>query len=237
MTPLMYAVASAGRAKNSGLFGAPLNCGREGFISTADLLIANRADLRAKNQDGSTALMLAAESQVNTQPMVKHLMRKNNVNDRNRKDSNRTVLMEALLEGGVDGALALLESKDIKVNLRDINGGTAFMYAASLAPSCNPKAPDKRVLETLLGKLSEKGARINDEDDAGNTALCYVKAGQADLAAEKKSSKKSNWKLFGKSETVDPTIAVLKSLGAMEGENGCNFGVQTYKHLKAHQIR
>ncbi|MFA5162725.1 MAG: ankyrin repeat domain-containing protein [Elusimicrobiales bacterium] len=236
MTPLMYAVESARLKRGKGLFGVIPKAGAKPFRETAEMLLSKGADINARNNDGSTALTLAARNTAVMQDAVRFLSRPETVNYRNKSDFNRTVLMEALLDGGADGAMTLLESDEIHINARDKSGETPLMFAASLGHgSLSGRTPDFRAIETLIRKMAAKGADINARDRHGNTALCYAQACVTDEKSVKRSGVLSS--VFGKTSVPERVVALLKSLGAKTPEEGCDYQYPTCRHLRARPLQ
>jgi ankyrin repeat protein len=119
------------------------------------LLIANRADVNAKNSDGETALWMTAlrSSRKESCEMAKMLL--HNGADPNIKDKNgRTALMWASEHGPVELVRLLLDKG------ADANDGVSLFYGV---------LNKKHKLE-VVKLLLNKGANVNKQSD-GFTAL------------------------------------------------------------------
>ena len=140
--------------------------GRE---KTAKQLLEHGADVNAKNNDGRTALMVAASSALMSassercEKTVKLLLEHGaDVNAKN--NDGRTALMEAVGWRIENNNAKLLLEHGADVNAKDNSGGTALMKAASAGHEKNA---------TLL---LEHGADADLRNAAGMTALMIARA-------------------------------------------------------------
>jgi serine/threonine protein kinase len=166
--------------------GAKLNLLSAAFIDSKDLvelLIANGADINAKNKNGSTALLLAVKNQ--NYEIVELLIAKGA--DINARDNdNKRPLME------VDNlAIAkLLVSKGADINTRDNYGNTPLMTVDNSeilkllinhGADVNFKNKEGRTplmsvnISKIAELLIEHGADVNAKDNYGNTPLITAK--------------------------------------------------------------
>ncbi|HZE70651.1 MAG TPA: ankyrin repeat domain-containing protein [Pyrinomonadaceae bacterium] len=122
-----------------------------------NLLLANKTNVDAADDEGNTSLMLAAKG--NRDEIVKLLLEHNaSVNIRN-KDQKTALLFAA--EDGHTQVAELLLAKGADVSVRDAKGMTALLLAAE----------DSYAQEDLVKLLLAKGAEPNVTDSQGNTAL------------------------------------------------------------------
>ena len=133
---------------------------KEKFLEFAKLLIDAGADVNAKDNDGLTALMVAANNR--NSEVVQELI--NAGADVNAKSFvGMTALMFAAKKGDSKITKALMNA-GADVNAKDMNGSTPLIYAAT-----SNKNPE--VIRTLV----ELGADVNAKDNEGNTALSIAK--------------------------------------------------------------
>jgi uncharacterized protein len=190
------------------LGGRPLSrAARSGHLDMVDLLLQRGAPIDARDLSGATALYVAAErGQV---AVVQRLIDKGaDVNLKGRSGTSplaaaafagRNQVVKMLLAHGADGRAAddtgkppivyaaaggaldivrQLLTQDIDVNARYANDLTLLMWASG---------PDQNVAEPqalqVVSYLIEAGARIDDRDDRGRTALMIAAEGNhADIA-------------------------------------------------------
>jgi ankyrin repeat protein len=118
-----------------------------------------KKDVDIQDQDGKTALMIAAESD---RMKIFQLLLESGKADVNAQDKDgNTTLMYAITCGCLVTIQFLLESGKAEVNAQDKNGNTALMLAASFG--------HKEVVKLLLGKL--EGKDINTQNRHCDTAL------------------------------------------------------------------
>lgn len=187
----------------------PIGITLEGHLKTAGYLIDQGADVNAKNNDGCTALLLAA--QLNKKELVELLLSKGA--DVNAPDQRgQTALMAAAIQGQPEVVCPLIR-KGAKLDTKDAEGNTALWYAekfrngevatllqnpcpAGSGPSFkenagSPGKPMDRKMESerVLEKLIES---LRDQDPA-------IRTESARRLGELKDSR-----------TVAPLIAALK---------------------------
>lgn len=128
-----------------------------------DMLIKAGADVNARNNDGKTPLMLAAEC--NTSDVVDMLIKAGA--DVNAQDNERKTPLMKAVEWNQDSAVTEILIKSwADVNARDIYGKTVLMNAAE-------KAENPEIVKLLL----QSGAKVKSWTDLfrmGNTALDYA---------------------------------------------------------------
>ena len=122
------------------------------------LLKSNRDIINAKDKDGDTALICAAE--YGHKEVVDSLLRmKPDINAKG-KDGD-TALICAAYKGHTEVVNSLLRMKP-DINAKDKNGDTALIYAAANG--------HKEVVDALL----KNGADINVQNNTGGTALVWA---------------------------------------------------------------
>ena len=136
---------------------------KEAGVGTATLLLRAGADVNARDQDGSTALMLAR-----TPPMVKFLLAHGAEVDLRNKNGDTALLRDA---GSGGGNMNALISGGAEVNARDNHGRTVLMIAVS---SPFDDSADRLYVAGLAKVLTAAGAEVNARDDQGKTALGYA---------------------------------------------------------------
>ena len=104
-------------------------CPTRNGLETVQALLAQGADVNAKDNLGYTALMYAAENG-HTETAQALLARRADVNAKENK-SGLTTLMAALANGRTETAQALL-AHGTDVNAKDNFGWTALMYAKEM---------------------------------------------------------------------------------------------------------
>ena len=138
---------------------ATASCEEDG----GELILKAGANINAKDADGMTALIHAANF---ARDKVTKLLLKHGADVKIRDSSGKTALMYAADHQKDDVARLLLEH-GADVNAKDKFGNTALMYAAA--------HQEDDVAKLLL----EHGADVNAKDKSGNTALMFA-AGQED---------------------------------------------------------
>ncbi len=210
-------------------FGArPLShAARFGHLPIVDLLLARRAPIDARNLAGATALYLAVEG--DRTPVAQRLIEKGaNINLAGRGGvtpvsaaayRGNDALVEALLAHGADDRAAdetgkppivyaaagarfdvvtRLLARNIDINARYPNDLTLLMWASGPDES----APESQAIK-VVQQLLDAGARIDDRDARGRTALMVAAEGGrsgianlllacgADLALRDKAGKRA----------------------------------------------
>jgi len=166
-----------------------VDAAHQGYTTTIKSLLANGADVNAKNNLGYTALIMASTG--GHAETVKALLAHGA--DVNTKDKyGSTALMMASIQGHYEVIKALL-TNGADVNAKDKNGVTALMYAslkghaetvkALLAHGADVNTKDKAVGRTALTHASTNGhaeivkvllahgADVNTKDDFGFTPI------------------------------------------------------------------
>jgi uncharacterized protein len=120
-----------------------------GNLRTSRQLIANAADVNAKNDKGQTALMMASEDlgcrDYSSMPMSERVWRK------------KTII--SLLEEGAD------------INAKDNSGNTALIMASQGNTCGSHYRETESVYKEIVESLLVKGADVNAQTDYGETAL------------------------------------------------------------------
>ena len=174
---------------------------RSGHLQMVDLLLARGAPIDARNLDGATALYFAAEgSHISIAQRL--IERGADVKLTGRSGispvaaaayAGNDVIVEALLAHGADERTAdetgkppiiyaaagarldvvkRLLARNIDVNARYSNDLTVLMWASGP----DDKAPEAQAVE-VISYLLNAGARIDDRDDRGRTALMIAAEG------------------------------------------------------------
>ena len=156
---LIAICASLLRAQTAGFFDLVQN----GSPADVQAAIAKGADVKAKDDNGATPLLLAAQS--NGNPEVIKVLAKAGA-DLNAKDSNGCTPLVCNLENTKPSPSVVLAlvATGADVNAKDADGVTALMYAASLE-----SAP------LLVPALLKKGANAKVADKSGKKAVDYAK--------------------------------------------------------------
>jgi ankyrin repeat protein len=174
---------------------------RFGHLAMVDLLLARGAPLDARNLAGATALFLAADGN-HTQVAQRLIERGADVNIAGRSGvtpvaaaayKGNDAIVEALLAHGADdrvpdqtGKLPIvyaaagaqldvatrLLARNIDINARYPNDLTLLMWASGPDES----APETQAIK-VVGQLLDAGARIDDRDARGRTALMIAAEG------------------------------------------------------------
>lgn len=138
------------------------------LIQIAQSLLAKKADLKAVNSEGRTALMLAA-NRGNVEIM--QLLIKEGAEIDAKDTEGNTALMLATL-GGYDNAVKTLLDAKADPGVRYPSGATALMFAAE-------KGKDK-----VAQMLIDRGADVNAKNEDGMTPLMFAaKYGHSAVAA------------------------------------------------------
>ena len=142
-----------------------------------DLLVRNRADVEAKDKYGETALMNAASrgDAAVVSALISHGADVNSTDQkgdtallRSLDDQNRGYSKDdrKLIDGRVEAARRILQTKGVNVDVQNTNGETALMRAVRLE--------NIEMVRSLLPKVAE----VNRADVFGDTAttIAYAKA-------------------------------------------------------------
>ena len=187
MTPLMYAARAygpelvgmlirAGARLNeqdaqgwTALMHASAKYYNESGAKVVEVLIAAKADVHVINNEGQTALIVAARHY--DELAIKLLISAGatiNVTDKR----GQTVLMNALQAfSGINLGFLLQAGTSSKINAKDDRGWTALMYASSRVYGAR-----------YVRELIPAGAKVNEESNDGQTALMLaVGTGDFDL--------------------------------------------------------
>ena len=134
---------------------------RTGTARQVEDAIKNGADADARDPDGSTALMTAAEH--NNNPEVITALVKNGADVSARDPLGRTALAAAALHNNNPDVITALVKSGADVNARDSLGWTALMMAVH---NNNPEA--------IIAALVRNGADVDAKDSDGRTALMWA---------------------------------------------------------------
>ena len=137
---------------------ATASCEEDG----GELILKAGANINAKDADGMTALMHAANF---ARDKVTKLLLKHGADVKIRDSSGKTALMYAAAHEKDDVARLLLEH-GADVNAKDKSGNTALMFAAGQEEQYITIENDK-VVRLLL----EHGAEVDAKNESGETAL------------------------------------------------------------------
>ncbi len=124
-----------------------------------EVLLKAGANLNMENQDGGTALMMAA---LNGPGKIVEMLIKNGADINNQNKAGTTALMVASLKGNIEVARMLIE-KDADINKQNEYGTTALIAAAESGSTA------------IVNLLIEKGADLNKKNKNGDTALGAAK--------------------------------------------------------------
>ncbi|GHV40077.1 hypothetical protein FACS1894187_20640 [Synergistales bacterium] len=135
---------------------------KKGTPDKVKAAINGGADVNAKNSDGWTALMVAAQN--NPNPEVIATLLKNGADVNAKNSDGWTALMFAAQNNPNPEVIALLLERGADVNAKNIIGWTALMLAAANNP--NPK---------VVAALLKNGADAQAIDYAGRMAIDYAR--------------------------------------------------------------
>jgi ankyrin repeat protein len=137
-----------------------------GWSSAVNILLAEpRVDPDLIDDNGRTALMIAASSDIDGDVMLSLLSRTVNVNAR-EKSMGVTALMLAVYNGhqSTIGTMLTCDGADaIDVNVRDSSGRTALLLAVEGGSR-----------EDVILLINSEKVNVRMADDSGNTALHYA---------------------------------------------------------------
>ena len=181
---------------SGGGFAALMMASGAGHADVVDVLLTQGADPDIKSNNGTTALIRAAEES-NNMPIIRALLDKGaDVNARN--DKGETALIKAVYR---DDVAQLLLERGADANAKDNNGVTVLMWAirahhvelvhALLERGANVNAKNENGISALMYAADEiwdeivqillqRGARVNEKDANGKTALQYAQAVDGD---------------------------------------------------------
>jgi len=145
------------------LFGeTPLHTAvRNGKAEMAELLLANKAAVNAKDKDGKTPLHQAAYGAKD----IVELLLANKADINAKDDYGRTPLHNAAEWGRKDMVELLLANK-AEVDAKDNGNSTPLLYAVN-----NMHQLDEKTLKTVVELLLVSGADVNAKDKYGQTPL------------------------------------------------------------------
>ena len=125
----------------------------------AELLVTHGADVNARRNEETTALMDA--SQV---PVIKYLIENTNIELETTDDEGRTALRRAVqLDNDPGKALYLIEHTQVNINAADIDGRSILMTAVW-----------KNQIEVLDRLLLNPGLNPDQQDEKGRIALHHL---------------------------------------------------------------
>ncbi|WP_053332772.1 ankyrin repeat domain-containing protein [Candidatus Jidaibacter acanthamoebae] len=135
-----------------------------GYSKGVKILIENGADVNKKDNDGWTALMLAASS--NDKEMVKHLLTHPKIEINNQDLKGKTALIHAAENGALDVVDLLLNNR-VDINKVDNSNKTALHYMVSGTYFINKEQQHNLILNFIkqgadLYKKPEHGLSIYD---------------------------------------------------------------------------
>ena len=132
-----------------------------GYIEVVKILIENGADINAKDNGGTTALMNASTEDDYINYEICKLLIENgaNVNDKDLQGAN--ALIYASTFGNYETVKLLIEN-GVEINTQNKDGYTALMEAAI--------SDDEEIVKLLI----ENGADINIKNNDGKTALDFA---------------------------------------------------------------
>ena len=138
MTPLIYASYS-------------------GNLPLAKFSVINGADINLKDENGTTALIMATTN--GNLEIIKYLSDERGLEINAQDDNEKTALMYAAMSGNLEIVKYLVEERRVDMNVKDSQGHNAFMYAIM-----------EGHLE-VVKYLIENGTNINDRNRYNSTAL------------------------------------------------------------------
>jgi ankyrin repeat protein len=151
-------------------------------LDIVNLLVNKGSDLRAKNSDGDTPLIMA--SRRNSIEIVSYLLKTPiNLNDKNDKNEDGfTALMYAANNGRSD-IVSILIDNGSNIDLKNDTGDTALILAA--------RRGHIDVVNVLIGK----GANVFARDSQGRDAEYFARVNHHDQIAHILESKKTYYRL------------------------------------------
>ncbi|MBA8667136.1 ankyrin repeat domain-containing protein [Holosporaceae bacterium 'Namur'] len=132
-----------------------------GYTKGVEILLENRADVNKKDNDGWTALMLAASS--NDKEMVKHLVACPKIEINYHDFKGKTALIHAAENGALDAVDLLLNNK-VDINKVDEGNKTALHYIVSGTYFIN-----KKQQHNLILKFIKQGADLYTKPEHGRS--------------------------------------------------------------------
>ena len=148
-------------------------CDVDATVAQIERCVDAGADITVKDEDGSTALLMAVKG--NHAAIAKFLIENGaNPNDIfiDEKCKAHNLLMDAIIVNNTEFATLLIE-KGADLNLQNKDGKTALMYAV--------RKGDIISLKLLI----EKGPDLNLQDKDGKTLLMHVMIQQFDFEKQK----------------------------------------------------
>jgi len=206
----------------------PLHAAAEGgHIDMVNLLLANKADVNAKSNDGNTPLFFAANKE------VAELLLANHADVNARSNAGGTPLLAAASAGRVD-VVDLLLTKGVDINTKDNNGETSLILAAMSghkdvvellltnhadvnAESLIPKSDKTYLILALEGGFVEffaKQADANVEDAKSSaTALDWAVAnGFTEIAGLLRQHGAKMWEPSGATEALNAACGLIGTI-------------------------
>lgn len=161
-----YSMPGSPITEKAGQASEPIGITTEGHLKTAEYLVNEGADVNAKTNDGSTALMLAAT--LNKKDLVELLLSRGA--DVNAVDQQgRPALISAVMKGQGEVVCPLIRN-GAEVNAKDREGRTALQFAeqyghkkiAQLLKNGCPKDGGLAAREVSDSSLNPAGRKIVD---------------------------------------------------------------------------
>lgn len=149
-----------GDTGSSATLTALMQAAHNGMTDVVKALLAKGADVNTRNEDGDSALLIAARSPHGDETVPQLLANGAEASVANNK--GQTVLMSAAGSNwGIDDtAYRSLIARGAQINATDANGWTALMYAA------DARYERSDVVEQLLKLGADKTIRNDEGDDA-----------------------------------------------------------------------
>ena len=209
---------------------------RSGHLDMVDLLLARGAPVDARNLAGSTALYLAAErghvaivqrlidrgADVNLtgrsgasavaaaayagRDMVVRMLLAHGTDGRRADDTGKPPVVYAAA-GGQFGIVKQLLALDIDINARYANDLTLLMWAAGP----DETVPEAQALE-VVSHLLDAGARVDERDARGRTALMIAAEGNHPAIAKALLAHGANAALADKAGRHAADLTILSAL-------------------------
>jgi uncharacterized protein len=146
------------------------------YEAASALLNTDGVLINDTTNDGTTALMCACSNASKSNELslsiVKLLVKKGaDINQQNTPENkpDKTALIVASELGNTEVVSLLLNTPNIELNVQDLKGNTALIYAIS-----NPEIP-KETRENIVKQLLEKGADTTLTNKAGKNAIMLAR--------------------------------------------------------------